>query len=328
MTRIKDIAEKLGVSKGTVSKALNGATDISETLRNNIILEAKAMGYEKANFKKICVLIQNTYYKNKEDFGYDIILGFKQMAKKSNYNIMIIDVNIELQHQYTFDEFMLKNKFVGCLAIGFSYNDIWLQQFKKSEYPSVLYDNKASGGIMTSQVGVDSDEAMELVVNHLSELGHTNIAYLSGELGSYYSSTRLNSFKKALALKNIDFNQNLYGDNYYVAECVSMHLPNILENGATAIVCSHDLLANAVMIQCNQMGYNIPNDISIVGFDNLAFTGFTVPPLTTINQNRLQIGKSAYYALESLLNSVLINTVFIHAELIIRNSTAKLKGID
>lgn len=328
MVRLSDIAEKVGVSKGTVSKALNGASDISETLRKKIIDEATEMGYIKANLKKICVLIENTSYKQKDDFGYDIISGFKQLAKKNNYNSIVVDVTEELQNQYTFDEFMRKNKYIGCLVIGFSYHDRWLEQFKQSLFPSVMLDNQSNNGTMCAQVGIDSEEAMDLVIKHLHELGHTKIAYLSGELGAYYSKSRFEAFKKALKNYGLPFDEFLYGEHYLVSDCISKYLPIILNNKATAIVCGHDLLANAALIQCQQMGYSVPNDISIVGFDNLSFTEHTVPPITTINQNRLHIGKSAYYALDSLLNSVLINTIFIHAELITRQSTARAKIIN
>lgn len=323
MVKISDIAEKVGVSKGTVSKALNGANDISETLRNKIIEEATVMGYVKANMKKVCILIQNTNYKLRDDFGYDIISGFKQFAKKNNHNVIIVDVTQELQDEINFDEFMKKNKFVGCFVIGFSYHDKWLSQFKQSLYPSVLLDNESNNGVMCARVGIDSEEAMDLVIKHLHEQGHSKIAYLSGELGAYYSKNRFNAFKKALDNYELEFNENLYGEHYLVSECIAKNLPRILENSATAIVCCHDLLANGALIQCQQMGYNVPEDISIVGFDNLPFTEHTIPPITTINQNRLHIGKSAYYALDSLVNSVLINTIYIHAELIIRNSTSK-----
>lgn len=325
MVKISDIAEKVGVSKGTVSKALNGATDISETLRNKIIIEAQKMGYLKDDVKKLCILIQNTNYKQKDDFAYDMINGFKQLAKKEKYNVVIVKSTLELQNRISFNMFMKENEFIGCFVIGFSYNDIWLNQFKESKYPCVLYDNKSDGSKTTSQVGVDSNEAMELIIEHLHKFGHKNIAYLGGELGSYYSKSRFEAFKRALNNYDIEFNSLLYGEHFYVSECVSTYLPVMLENNATAIVCGHDLLANATMIQCQEMGYSIPNDISVVGFDNLPFAALTDPPLTTICQNRLQIGKSAYYAMESLLNDIYINSILIHANLIIRQSTAKIK---
>ena len=86
-------------------------------------------------------------------------------------------------------------------------------------------------------------------------------------------------------------------------------------------MCSHDLLAHAVMTHCQELGLRVPEDISIIGFDDLQFCAYTNPPLTTIKQNRIQLGKSAFYAISSLLNNVSISTLLLHTKLIIRNST-------
>ena len=100
------------------------------------------------------------------------------------------------------------------------------------------------------------------------------------------------------------------------------HLPRLLKLGVTALVCSHDQMANAAIIQCTELGYSVPKDISVIGFDDLAICPYTSPPLTTVRQNRTQLGKSGYYALNSLLNDIPISTLLLHTELIVRGSTA------
>lgn len=96
MATIQDIADKLGISKGTVSKALNGATDISETLQKNVLETAVELGYTKIRrpegVRRLCILIENMDYENPHDFGYEIILGFRQMAEPAGYSVDIIPV--------------------------------------------------------------------------------------------------------------------------------------------------------------------------------------------------------------------------------------------
>ena len=101
--------------------------------------------------------------------------------------------------------------------------------------------------------------------------------------------------------------------------------PRLLKLGATAIICSHDLLANAAMIQCQQLGYDVPGDISIIGFDDLPICPYTSPPMTSVRQDRIMLGKSGYYALASLLDQVPIGTLLLHASLVIRESTGLAK---
>lgn len=111
------------------------------------------------------------------------------------------------------------------------------------------------------------------------------------------------------------------GTSYYVTQCIEKHLPRFLNMGMTAIICSHDLIANAAMVQCQQLGYRIPKDISIIGFDDLPLCAYTSPPLTTIRQERTELGKCGYHALNSIMNQISIGTILLHAQLIERNST-------
>ena len=102
MTTIKDIADRLGISLSTVSKGLNGANDISEELRQLVLDTAVEMGYQtkkmkKEEFKKLCLFIKNMDYESPEDFGYDIILGFKQSAFRDNWNVDVIPVTPDFQ---------------------------------------------------------------------------------------------------------------------------------------------------------------------------------------------------------------------------------------
>ena len=99
------------------------------------------------------------------------------------------------------------------------------------------------------------------------------------------------------------------------------HLPRFLDMGMTAVICCQDTFASAALTQCQQLGYRIPQDISIIGFDDLPICPYTSPPLTTVRQDRIELGKSGYYALNSLMNQVSIGTILLHAQLIERNSS-------
>ena len=335
MTTIQDIADRLGISKGTVSKALNNAPDISETLRRQVLETAVELGYTKfrrykESSRRVCILVQkdNMDYEEPHHFAYDMILGFRQIAEPSGYEVEVIPVDTQLQHSSGFDVFMLEKGCLGAFAIGFSLNDPWMNDFKTCRTPAVLYDNCLIGNPNVSYVGVDNDEAMELAVSHLASYGHRKIAYLSSSLGSQVLQMRYSAFFRAMRRHGLKVNSGSAGCSYYLSECMEQHLPRFLKSGMTAIICCHDAMANAALLQCQQMGVHVPQDVSIVGFDDFQFSGHTVPPLTTIRQDLNELGKSGFYSLNSLLNGTAISTFLLHAQLIERRSTAAVKTPD
>lgn len=329
MATIQDIAEKLGVSKGTISKALNGATDISETLRKTILETAVEMGYNrqkraKSTAKKVCVMVENMDYTNPNHFGYEIVMGFRQMAEPAGLQVDVIPIWETLQKTTPYDIFMLKHDYMGSFMLGLTLTDPWMKDLKNSRTPAVLYDNYIKANPNISYVGIDNEEGMDLAVSYLKKAGHRKIGYLSSALGSFYTQMRHKAFFNALKQNGLPSDASLAGTSYHISECTGKHLPRLLSQGVTAIVCSHDLLANAAMIQCQELGYGIPEDLSIIGFDDLPLSAYTQPPLTTIRQNRTELGKCGYYALNSLLNQVSIGTLLLHAQLIERESSGKV----
>lgn len=328
MVTISDIADKLGISKGTVSKALGDAPDISETLRKTILETAVEMGYTKLRRKrnvsrKVCVLITNMEYTSPGHFGYDIIMGFRQMAEPAGLAVDVVPLTEELQKTTPYDVFMLENDYTGALVMGISLKDPWIKNFETSRTPAVLLDNYITGNPFVACVAVDSNEGMALAVAHLKSLGHKKIGYLSSSLGSHVFLVRHRAFFAALKANGLPTDPQLSGSSYYISECVQKHLPRLLERGVTAVVCSHDQLANAALVQCQELGKRVPEDLSIIGFDDLPISPYTAPPLTTIRQDRLQLGKCGYYALDSLQNGVPIATIHLHAQLVLRESCGR-----
>lgn len=328
MATIQDIAEKLGVSKGTVSKAINGAPDISETLRKTILETAVEMGYTKLRrtkdvAKRLCIMIENMEYSHSSHFGYEIVTGFRQMAEPAGLHVDIVPLDEKLQKGTPYDIYMLEHDYIGAFILGLSLNDPWMKDLKTSRTPAVLYDNYIIANPTTAYVGIDNQEGMDLAVSYLKKMGHKKIGYLSGALGSFYTQMRHKAFFNSVKQNGLPFEAIMAGSSYHISECTGKHLPRLIQQGATAIICSHDLLANAAMVQCQELGYRVPDDLSIIGFDDLPLAAYTQPPLTTIRQNRIELGKCGYYALDSLLNQVSIGTILLHAQLIERSSTGK-----
>lgn len=331
MTTIQDIADKMGISKGTVSKALNDAPDISETLQKQILETAVELGYTrlrryKKSARRLCILVQkeNIKYEQPEDFAYDMMLGFRQMAEPQGYVTEIVPVDSALQKETSYDVFMLHNDYAGAFILGFSLLDPWMEEFQTSRTPAVLYDNRITGNPATAHVGIDNDEGMYLAVSYLKKLGHQKIGYLSSALDSQVMQVRHRAFFHAMQIHGLKADPSCAGCSYDLSECMEKHLPRLLDQGMTAVICCQDTFAAAAVKRSQELGYRVPQDVSIIGFDDLPFCERTAPSLTTIRQDRSELGKSGYYALDSLMNGVSIGAVLLHAHLIVRGSAQAL----
>lgn len=331
MATINDIATKLGVSKSTVSKGLNNATDISEEMRKKILETAVELGYSNKRMmnreKKLCIIIENMDYNTPQQFGHDIILGFKQMAEPDGWIVDIVPIDRDFQRNIPFSVFMIQNGYLGAFILGFSLIDPWMSELKTSKLPAVLYDNYISINPRIASVGCDSQEGFDQIVKHLLDLGHKKIGLISGPLESYIVKARYNAYINALSKYNLELNEDYIGLGYFISDSTKDHVQRMYDLGVTAIICSHDIRAISAITECLDKGLQIPGDLSIVGFDDLPMTAYTDPPLTTVRQDRPALGKAGYYAMSCLLNDLPIGSIMLRAPLIVRDSTGPARTV-
>ena len=331
MATIKDIANKLGIAISTVSKGLNGAHDISNETRQLVLDTAIEMGYSTKKMrnpeaKKVCVFIENMDYENTDEFGYDIITGFKKAALRKKWDVSVIPVNLNLQSMEKYDSYMLKHGFSGAFLVGFTLNENWLKQLDKTTVPTVLLDNYIKSQPRVGYVGTDSFEGIHSAVSHLAELGHKKIAFLNGTKDSMVSMERHQAFIQSMTASGLTPDPVLIEYGCYDSDCAKLHVPQFLAHGATAIMCASDLIASGVTSELTQQGLRVPEDISVIGFDDLPISANMTPPLTTIRQNRSDLGKSAASLLDNLLNGVAVSKILLRAEFVKRDSTGVSKA--
>lgn len=324
---IKDIAKRLGISVSTVSKGLNGASDISSELRQMVLDTAVEMGYstkkmKKEENKKLCIFIENMEFESANQFGYEIMLGFKQSAFRDNWEVAVVPVTPSFQAAEKYDTYMLKNGYSGAFFVGFALHDDWIAQLNTSNMPTVLFDNYIKHNPNVGYIGTDNAEAMDLIVGHLAKMGHRKIAFSNGFLSSMIAIQRHQAFQDSMKSHHLEIDEKLMAYGYFVADSAKYHVPQFLEHGATAIICGNDLIASGSIIECQQRGYQVPRDISIIGFDDLPISAHLTPPLTTVRQNRIELGKCGYFTLLSLMNHVSISKTLLRPQFIERQSTA------
>lgn len=325
MATIKDIAKKLGIATSTVSKGLNGAKDISEETRQLVLDTAVEMGYavkrvQRKGTHKVCILIENMEYNSIDQFGYEIIVGFKLAAARRHFDVTVLPTNLNMQAEEKYDSFMLKNGFCGAFLLGFSLHDDYIAQVHKTSVPTVLFDNVIQNRHVGS-VGTDGFEGIELAVRLLTDGGHKRIALLNGAKNSMVTQERHDAFLESMERHKLTVDPALVQNGWFVADCAKQHVAHFLEHGATAIVCASDLIASGVIAELKRLGKRVPEDVSVIGFDDLPIAQHLCPALTTVRQDRVSLGKSAFMLLEELIGGVSIGKLLLRPELIIREST-------
>lgn len=326
---IKDIADRLGVSVSTVSKGLNGGRDISEQLRQSILETAVEMGYEnrrarKLDHRTVSIFIENMDYQTPGDFGYDIVLGFRQAAFSASWDVDLVPVSPAFQEKNCYDTLMMEKSSKGGYFLGFSLEDPWMKELQTTTIPTALLDNRVDNPNV-SYVGTDTEASIDSAISYLISLGHEKIAFLDGSTGSMISDDRMAAYLISLRKHHLPIEPNMAIYSYFTADAAHYHVPGLLELGATAILCGNDLIAQGVIDSCRAQGMRVPEDVSVIGFDDIPLAAELTPPLTTIRQDRSALGKSGFFALYSIMNGTNISKTLLRAELVVRESTATAK---
>ena len=115
------------------------------------------------------------------------------------------------------------------------------------------------------------------------------------------SEERLQAFLQSMTENGLTPDEKLMEYGYYVPDCAKYHVPGFLEHGATAIICASDLIASGVITELIKRGLRVPEDISVIGYDDLPIAKQLNPPLTTIRQDRVDLGRSAFLLLDGLV---------------------------
>ena len=330
MATIKDIADRLGISVSTVSKGLNGASDISESLRQTVLDTAVELGYTTKQMRgkvrrKLCIFVENMDYENSDRFGSDIILGFRQAAFREDYEVTVIPVTPILESTEKYDTYMLKNGYVGAFLLGFALQDEWIPQLQTTNIPTVLLDNYIKKNPAVCYVGTDSFEGIDDAIVHLMNLGHSRIGLINGSRNSMISELRRQAYIDSMAAHGLPYDETTMPYGYFVPDAAKPHVETMLSMGMTAILCGNDLIASGVIDECVLRGLRVPEDVSVIGFDDIPLSARLDPPLTTIRQDRVELGKCGFFALNSLINHVSISRTLLRPQLIVRSSTGSAK---
>lgn len=335
----KDVAEKVGVSRTTVSLVLNDVKgiQISPETRQKVLDTAAELKYvpnaaaqalASSRTKAIGLVLTRTQHHIATDaFLPSIISGLLTTAKKQNIRILVDWVEIDHQESAYF-ELAHTRRIDGMILSTPRLNDTGLKALENLEIPTVLL-----GSIVESNlhyVDVDNVSAAEKAVAYLISLGHKDIACITNAPPEYTSAPeRIKGYKNALLKQEIPINEALIRYADFDPDSGYECMKSILQSGEkfSAVFVASDNVAIGAKSALRDARLHIPDDISIVGFDDIPWAKYSDPPLTTVQLPAESIAQSACTLLLNLINDGDMDKqhqIILDTELIIRKSCRPL----
>ena len=309
MVSMKDIAKQCHVSVASVSKALNGYSDIGEETRTLIITTAHEMGYlpnssaralkTKKSYNLGVLFVDAAMNGLTHEYFNHVLESFKYRAEEKGYDITFIAGNTAGQ-KMSFYERCRYRGVDGVLVACFKYYEEDIQDLIRSDLPVVTIDHTFEGKIAVVSNNV---QGMEELVSYIYSMGHKKIAYIHGD-DTPVTRNRLSGFYRTTQRYGLEIpDEYVKASSYRDLEMAAKATGELLDlpNPPTCIMYSDDYAAVGGMNEIRERGLRIPEDISITGYDGIDLVRMMEPKLTTLCQDTRKIGRMAAEKLISLI---------------------------
>ncbi|HEY0004514.1 MAG TPA: LacI family DNA-binding transcriptional regulator [Pyrinomonadaceae bacterium] len=332
--RIKDVADEAGVSTATVSHVINKTRYVSEETRAkveraiekfNYYPNAQARSLASGRSNMLGVLLSDI----SNPFFPEVVKSIEAAAFERGYDLLLLNTNYDAERTSDYVRRLIQRQVAG-VALMTSELDTHLIEELASKHVSVVFLDLGSAGELMSNLIVDYEVGIEEAVRHLVELGHRRVAYIGGPKRLRSAARRLQAFCDSFARQlPREPTPTIYEGDFQFeggrrAAARMLSGPEI----PTAVVVANDMMALGALQECRAVGLEIPQDISIIGFDDIAFAALSDPPLTTICLPRAELGRKAVEALMASIDHPEQQGVELHIStyLVQRGSTARVKA--
>ena len=330
---IRTVAALAKVSIATVSRTINNSPAVSERLAKRVWQAIEQLNYfpntharslVSGRSRILGILVENIT----NPFFPELIQSFEEIAVAHGYEILVSSTNGDAAVLATCVRRMLERKVEGVAVLSFGAEEPVLDQLVHRDIPMVLAEFRLDDP-KVSTILLDYSTGIHAAVQHLADLGHTRLAFLAGPHKLHSAITRENDFRAALRDSGLTIQKK------WIIECDHTLKGGVagflqlqeLEVRPTAILCSNDMTAIGVLRAAYMAGLRVPDDVSVVGLDDIDFAEFTLPPLTTIRLSRAELARSAFDALrqqaEDPNNPKIQREYLVSTSLVVRGSTGK-----
>lgn len=331
---IKDIAARAGVSIATVSHALRKPERVSEATRKKVLAAADEIGYTRNNLAaslrtsrsgNIVVIIPDVA----DGHNAGIIKAIEKVAHSRGYSVLLGDTQGSEKREQEFAAMTRSRQADGIILMSHRLPfEIPKNKLAAKDLPPLVNGCEFTGYDGFPTIAVDDRQAGIDATQHLLEYGHREIAVITGDMDTASSQKRLDGFRAAMADAGLVPNEQLIVYGQYSAQCGETAGKTLLmqKDRPTAIFCFSDEIAMGCMYSLRGHDFRLPDDVSIIGFDDIPFAKYLAPSLTTVAQPQNEIGATCATILLDLIDGTppdTMHTILPH-KLVIRQSTRRL----
>lgn len=335
---MKEIAQRAGVSKSTVSRALSGDPRVNEETRAKILkiaqeldyrpnILAQALAMKRTNM--IGVMIPKAPRSVADPFFLEFLGGIGDVATRMGFGLMLPAFRGTSTDE--FREVFAGRRVDGVILTEPETDDDRIDYLRRQGVPFVFQGDPRKAGEDISWVDVDNSEAAFAAVDHLLSLGHTRIASIAGEDKLVSGTLRRSGYERAIHSRGIDLDPQLVAVGDFTESGGYKAAQILLERGIqfTAVFAANDLMAIGAIRCFKDQGISIPDDISVIGFDGTRLSKYVDPPLTTV---QLPIAKLGEVAAELLIDGIRGKSengreVVLPFQVLVRDSTRRLDSV-
>lgn len=332
---IRTIARLANVSIATVSRTMNRVPTVNPKLAKKVWEVIEELNYFPNTQARALVSGRSKLFglivsEITNPFFPELIQGFEEIATEHGYEILIGSTNYDTKRMGQSIRRMIERKVEGVAIMTFGVEEPLLEQLAQRNIPMVFVDvGPERPGV--SLLKVDYHQGIRQGVQHLAALGHRKIAFIAGPARLHSAKSRLMAFNKSLKECGIAPNREWVKEGDHTMEGGARAMEQLLEGKElpTAVMCSNDMTAIGVMHQLYRAKMSVPDEMSVIGFDNIHIAEVTIPPLTTVRMSRFDLAKAAVSALRAAVEDgeqPAQREYRISTELVVRESTAFPRG--
>ncbi len=329
---IRHVAALAKVSIATVSRTINGSPSVSDRLSKRVwqaieqlhfFPNTHARSLVSGRSRLLGIIVENIT----NPFFPELIQSFEEVAVANGYEILVSSSNSDPKILTTCVRRMLERKVEGVAVLTFGEEEPVLDQLANHDVPMVLAEFRFADP-RRSTILLDYTTGMCEAVQHLAGLGHRRIGFLAGPRAIHSAITRENDFRTAMerAALPIEPAWLIECDHTLRGGVAGFDRLRALAHQPTAVICSNDMTAIGVLRAAYMKGLRVPQDLSVIGLDDIDFAEFTLPPLTTIRMSRTELARAAFDALrpqaEAVPGKEIQREFLVTTSLVVRASTA------